>query len=145
MQNIKVKDAVEQGVFHCASATHVLQGYVALEDLAAVSELVLLNLEEHNRARYELVGQNASLEEVAGIISKCAGKTIPAELVPRDQVGLRALLPTKAQTAFAQEGLDRMLFYYDRRYAGVCRKRHDHRASACAGSLEYAYEGLSRG
>ena len=118
MQNINVKDVAANGVLHCGWSPQVLQGYVALQDIAEAAKIVILNPGQHNRARYELVGENITLEDVAKTIGKCAGKTIPAEQVPRDQVVPRSLVPAKAQGAYAKDGLDRMLYYYDKR--SVC-------------------------
>ena len=118
MQNINVKDVVSKGLLHCGWSPKVLQGYVALQDVADAAQVVILNPELHNRARYELVGENITLEEVAKTIGRCAGKTITAEQVPRDQVVSRALVPAIAKGAYAKDGLDRMLYYYDKR--SVC-------------------------
>ena len=116
MQNINVKDVVSKGLLHCGWSPKVLQGYVALQDVAAAAKVVILNPELHNRARYELVGENITLEDVAKTIGRVSGKAIPAEQVPREQVASRALVPAKAQGAYAKDGLDRMLYYYDKRY-----------------------------
>ena len=71
----------------------------------------------HNRARYEIVGQNITLEQVARIISQHAGKPpIPCQKIPRDQVLGRQLVPVRvSQSDYAREALDRMLYYYDTR------------------------------
>lgn len=67
MQNMDVKAAIQTGVLHCAYNPKTLQGFVDLEDVAAVARMVLLDPALHTRARYELVRQNASLESVAGV------------------------------------------------------------------------------
>lgn len=118
MQNIDVPDVVAHGVLDCLSNPEVLQGYVALQDVSEIAKLVILDPEQHNRARYELVGQNITLEELAQTIGRVAGKaSISARQLPREQVIPRIWSPYK------YDGFDRMLYYYDRRYVVgvVCR------------------------
>lgn len=117
MQNINLKQVVADGVMHCGYSPKVLQGFVALEDLAEIARLVILDPLPHNRARYEVVGQNITQEEIAKLIATVAGKPfIPCVQVNRDQVVSSGLVPTQARGAYYREGLDRMLYYYDTRY-----------------------------
>ncbi|KAJ3543516.1 hypothetical protein NM688_g5845 [Phlebia brevispora] len=116
MQNLNVKEIASSGILTCAWSPQVLQGYVSLQDLAEVARLVILDPASHNRARYEIVGQNITLEDVAKIISTCAGKPVECRQVPRAEAVPRGLVPIHgAQGAYAKEGLDRMLYYYDTR------------------------------
>ena len=66
MQNVNLERVVSTGVLPAAYSPKVLQGYLDLEDLAAVARLVLLDPAAHNRARYELVGENCTFEIEVG-------------------------------------------------------------------------------
>ena len=116
MQNIDVKSVATNGVMPSRFSSQVLQGYVAIEDLAEAAKIVILDPETHNRARYEIVGQNITIEEVARSIAQCAGKgPIPCVSVPREQVMFAGMDMRTAQGQYAKEGVDRMLYYYDHR------------------------------
>ncbi|OCH93995.1 NAD-P-binding protein [Obba rivulosa] len=116
MQNINLSNVLESGRIMCAYSPGTLQGYLDLRDLAAVARLVILDTAPHNRARYDLVGQNCTYEDVALELSSYLGKTIPCEQVPRDQAVKKALGHVKIHgDDYAAEALDRMLYYYDKR------------------------------
>ena len=117
MQNVDVQKAVTSGTLPCPYSAQVLQGYLDLEDLALVARLVLLDPEPHNRARYELVGQNASSEDIAKQIKSLTGKSITCQNIPREKVVEGTPAPGgQAEAEFYAEALDRMLYYYDKRY-----------------------------
>lgn len=116
MQNMDVKTAAQTGILHCAYNPKTLQGFLDLEDLATVAHMVLLNPTSHTRARYELVGQNASLEDVAATIARVADALdVRCVQIPRSDVVAKGTVPAKPDSAFAVDALDRMLFYYDKR------------------------------
>jgi len=112
MQNIDLKSAVSRKILPCGYSPTVLQGFADLQDLAAIAALVILDPAPHNRARYEIVSENATLEQVASTIARLTGSgIIKCELLPRDQVVQAA---ARNDETF-QEGFERMLYYYDRR------------------------------
>ncbi|KAI0722968.1 NAD(P)-binding protein [Earliella scabrosa] len=115
MQNVNIERVVSTGVLPAAYSPQTLQGYLDLEDLAAVARLVLLDPASHNRARYELVGENYTFEDVAREISKQAGKEIKVERIALDQVLGRNATHVNIQNEFQMEGLARMMYYYDKR------------------------------
>ena len=115
MQNLNLERVVFTGVLPAAYSPKVLQGYLDLEDLAAVARLVLLEPAAHNRARYELVGENCTFEDVARYISEQTGKEITVESISRDQVVGRGATHVNVVSDYTAEGLDRMLYYYDKR------------------------------
>jgi len=113
MQNVNLQVATATSKIPAAYSPQTLQGYLDLQDLAAVARLVLLHPELHNRARYELVGQNGTLEDVAREVSSHLGREITCNPVPREVViehGLHG-----AQDDYAAEAFDRMLYYYEKR------------------------------
>ncbi|KAL6303958.1 NAD-P-binding protein [Sparassis latifolia] len=110
MQNVDLKHVQETGLLPAEYSPDVLQGYLDLPDLAAVARTILLDPAPHNRARYELVGQNCTFEDVAKEISKHTGKKIICAPIARE-----AIVSTVKYGQYAQEALDRMLYYYDTR------------------------------
>lgn len=111
MQNMDVKGAIEGRTLMCAYSPQTLQGFLDLEDLAQVARTVLLDPTPHNRARYELVGENMSLEDVAKTIERVAGvPSVSCQLIPRGE-----LLKRAAGSEYFTDALYRMLFYYDKR------------------------------
>ncbi|KAI0795576.1 NAD(P)-binding protein [Abortiporus biennis] len=116
MQNINVKEVVKTGILPCAYNPTTLQGFLDLQDLGGIAALVLLDPTPHNRARYELVGENCSLEEVAGSITRAkGGQIVKIQVVPRDEVIQSAAVPVNPTSYYALEAMERMLYYYDRR------------------------------
>lgn len=75
----------------------------------------LLDPLPHNRARYELVGQNYTFQDVAKEFSYRLGKEVVCKRVTREEAAARGALHLRAQRDYALEALDRMLYYYDRR------------------------------
>ncbi|GJE98705.1 NAD(P)-binding protein [Phanerochaete sordida] len=116
MQNMDVKGAAHTGALMCAYTPQVLQGFVDLADLAQVARLVLLDPAPHNRARYELVGENMALADVAKTIARVAGLSgVACEAVPRSEILKRGVVTARPGSAYATDALDRMLYYYDKR------------------------------
>lgn len=115
MQNVDLERVVSMGVLPAAYSSKTLQGYLDLQDLAEVARLVILDPQRHNRARYDLVGENATFEDVAREISKATGKDIKVESISRDQILGRGATHLSALSECQAEGMDRMMFYYDKR------------------------------
>lgn len=113
MQNMDIQQALTTRKLSCTYSAHTLQGFLDLGDLAAVSALVLLDPAPHNRARYELVGENARLEDVA----KMVGEDVTCEQVLREEFMERVRSAKVGDPGVENfvEGLDRMLYYYDKR------------------------------
>lgn len=87
-----------------------------MEDIAAISALVLLNPGPHNRARYELAGENATLEDIASILGTVSGHTVTCDVISRDKfVGGMRKLAGASKPEFFMETFERMLYYYDKR------------------------------
>lgn len=116
MQNIEIQSVIESGKLPCAYSSQVLHGFVDLQDVAYVARDVILDPEPHNRARYELVAVNLTLEELARVISDESGRSITCETVPRAQAATWSVSPANSQGQYAMEALDRMLYYYNQRY-----------------------------
>lgn len=117
MQNIDLQKVVSTGTLTALYSPTTLQGYLDLDDLARVARLAILDPEAHGRARYELVGENCTYEDVAKEIEKQTGRAVRIEGVPREEVARLGGTHISASlaTTYAVEGLGRMLYYYDKR------------------------------
>lgn len=116
MQNTDVQSAINKGVLMAAYNPETFQGFLDLNDLAEVASQVILNPGDHNLARYELVGENTTLENVAQMISRITGRSnLRCELVPREQLLDGGIAHLKVENPYTREGLSRMLYYYDQR------------------------------
>lgn len=107
-----ISSALKTGQFPVPYTSTVLQGYLSLVDFAEVSRLVLLNPEQHARARYELIGENNTGQGLAKLLSEAAGKTIEVIKPSRETVVERFC---EGKGPAEKEGIERLMFYYDRR------------------------------
>jgi uncharacterized protein YbjT (DUF2867 family) len=115
MQNVQLHEAFSGSKFSCIYSTSVLQGFLSLDDLAEIAVKVITDPTQHALARYELVGENVSHDEVAVIISEQLGKSVKPVLVPREQA-VEGYAKRKGLASLSEkDDLERMLFYYDKR------------------------------
>lgn len=115
MQNIPLRKVFSEAKLPCMYTPTVLQGFVSLDDLAQVAMKAILNPEDHAFARYELVGENQSLEEVAKIVGEVLGKIVATEQVPRAQAVEVFAKEKGIEGLDGKDDFERMLFYYDKR------------------------------
>lgn len=115
MQNMDIQMMAEKGVLTCGFNPATFQGFVDLEDLAAVAQVVLLDPISHNRARYDIVGHNCTLEDVAKTFEQVTGKKVKCTQPPREEVVKHGFVGAKTENAYAADALERMLYYYDKR------------------------------
>ena len=111
MQNIPLEQAISTLTLSAPYTSTVLQGFLDLNDLAEIARLVIEDPEPHNRARYELVGENCTLAEVAQKIAAFTGREVACKQVDRAEL----FTHIRVQSGYEKEALSRMLFYYDRR------------------------------
>jgi nucleoside-diphosphate-sugar epimerase len=123
MQNMNMQHAAEKQVLLCGYSPTTLQGFVDLEDVAEVARLVLLDPAPHNRARYDLVGENLSLDGVAKTIERVSGISgVKPTMVPRDEAVKRGVVRATIESDYARETLERLMYYYDKRYGSEKRR-----------------------
>ena len=111
MQNIPIERVISTQTLSAGFTPTVLQGFLDIKDLAQIARLVIENPVPHNRARYELVGENCTLEDVASNFSEFLGKDVACKVLPRSEAV--ALLGSESE--YAKEAAERMLYYYDKR------------------------------
>ncbi|PSS34158.1 hypothetical protein PHLCEN_2v1775 [Hermanssonia centrifuga] len=114
MQNFKVKDIAAKSVLAWGASPKTVQSFIDLQDLADIARLVILDPAPHNYARYDVVGDRRSLEDIASIITRRASLSaaVVCQQLPREQV---AAMATKGQGAYAQEAMNMLLYYWDKR------------------------------
>lgn len=138
MQNTNLANTLRSSNLSLPYSPSTLQGFLDLHDLAEVTRSIIAstlpssgsptyNPELHNRARYELLGENRLYTDVAKVIARAAGKdegAIGCQQIPRADV--LKMAPPHFQTDYAQDAFARMLFYYDQRYVVQPRLRFVH-------------------
>jgi len=93
---------------------HELQGFVDLKDFGEVAASVLLNPEPHNRARYEMVGDNKSYDDAAKALSQVIGRDVPCVQISLDQAVKMFQARGACMDEWGEDAARRLFFYYDR-------------------------------
>lgn len=114
MQNVNLGVTLASSSIPAAYSPKTLQGFLDLNDLAEVAAKVILDPEPHNRATYDLTGENSTLEDVARELSAHLGKEIAINRVPAHVALEQGLARMKLSNSWSVDALDRMLFYCDR-------------------------------
>jgi len=113
MQMTQCKDIVDKGVMNLMYSFDVLQGYLDLQDYAEVTLKILRDPQFHDRATYELLGDNQTGREVARLISKHSGKDIKCEVLPWEVAKEKNPI-FKNISEYREDGYARLFFYYNR-------------------------------
>jgi len=113
MQMTQCKNIVDKGVMNLMWSFDVLQGYIDLEDYAEVTLKILSDLQLHDRATYELLGDNQTGREVARLISKYSGKNIKCEIL-QWEVAKETNPVFKNFSEYKDDAFARLAFYYNR-------------------------------
>jgi uncharacterized protein YbjT (DUF2867 family) len=115
MENIPISKVISDAKLPCMYNPTVLQGFLALDDMAEVAVKAILSPQQHAFARYELVGENRTLESVATIFSEAMGKKVETFVPPREEA-VAIFAKEKGITSLdGKDNFERMLFYYDKR------------------------------
>jgi len=93
---------------------HTFQGFVSLKDLGEVAASVLLDPEPHNRARYEMVGDNGSYDDVAKALSRYLDREIPCVQISLDQAVKMFQARGVGMDEWGEDATHRLFIYYDR-------------------------------
>ncbi|KAI0047597.1 NAD-P-binding protein [Auriscalpium vulgare] len=115
MQNIAVAQIATSGRLTIPYAPAIPHGFLDLADLGVVAAAALLAPATHSRARYELVGENATYADVARALSAAAGKEVEVEVSDKDTAlqGMRD--KGIVRDDYGRDALGRMMKYYDER------------------------------
>ncbi|KZT71796.1 NAD(P)-binding protein [Daedalea quercina L-15889] len=108
---IDLSATLQSSVISAAWNPKTWQGYLDLHDLAEVAAKVILDPAPHNLSRYELCGQNCTIEDVARELSAHIGKKIAIKNISSEE----ALAHFGQSGGYGVEAGDRMLYYYNKR------------------------------
>jgi uncharacterized protein YbjT (DUF2867 family) len=111
-QMTKCMDIVDKGVMNLMWSFDVLQGYLDLQDYAEVTLKILHDPQLHDRATYELLGDNQTEREFAHLISKHSGKDIKCELLSLEMAKEKGLM-FQATSEYSEDAYARLAFYYN--------------------------------
>lgn len=112
MQNTPLEQVISARTVFAPYNPTVLQGFLDLNDLAEIARLVIENPELHNRARYDLVGENCTLADVAQKVSAFLGKEVGCKQMQRSDA--MAYIPA-IESDYAKDALERMFFYFNKK------------------------------
>ena len=113
MHMTRCKDIVDNGVMKLHYSFDVLQGYLDLEDYVEVILKILRDPSHHDRATYELLGDNQTGVGVAGFISKHSGKDIKCEVISIEDIKYESYMGRNA-SEYEEDAFKRLFFYYNR-------------------------------
>lgn len=99
MQNVSFDHIMQTGKIPLGYSQTVEQGFIDLRDFASVVREIILDPMKHNRATYELVGENRTYAEVAEI---------------RYMTMLRE--SGVIQSEYAEDAMERIIVYHNRWY-----------------------------
>lgn len=116
MQNIPLSNILQSpsSELNVGYNPNTLQGFVSLDDFATVVTKVVDNPEQHNLARYELVGENKSHEDCAKVVGGVIGRDISCVQISFDQAVKNFQSMGQGIGEWSEDGVRRLLFYYDR-------------------------------
>ena len=114
MQNVALPQAVETGVIPLGFSSSVLTGFIDLDDLATVTRSIILSPGRHFLAQYELVGQNASYEDVSRIVARVCRRDVQCNVLSRKEFIGRMKATGELQNEYAEDAVERLMVYYDR-------------------------------
>lgn len=114
MQNVALSQAMQTGIISLGFSSTVLTGFVDLDDLAAVTRSIILSPARHFLAQYELVGQNASYEDVSRTVARVCRRDIQCNVLPREEFIGRMRATGEISSEYAEDAIERLMTYYDR-------------------------------
>lgn len=114
MQNVSLAHVIQSGKIPIAFSSSIVQGFVDLSDLAILARNIILTPIRHNLARYELVSQNISYDDIAGIIAKACRTDIQCDVLPAKEFVARMKASGEVNSEYAEDAIERLVLYYDR-------------------------------
>ena len=114
MQNVSLDHVIKSGKIPIAYSSSVVQGFVDLSDLAIIARNIILAPTRHNLARYELVAQNVSYDDIAKILAKVFRRQMQCEVLPTKEFVGRMKASGEVKSEYAEDAIERLMLYYDR-------------------------------
>jgi len=114
MQNVGLDVALKNGRIPISFSPQIEHGFVDLQDLAKVVCSIISDPKHHNYARYELVAENTSYDNIAQLISKEAKKNVHCHILPMKDYLNIMMSSYYVRNEHAEDAIVRMMMYYDR-------------------------------
>jgi hypothetical protein len=114
MQNVALSQVLQTGIIPLGFSSSVVTGFIDLVDLATVIRSIILSPARHFLAQYELVGQNASYEDVSRTIARLCLRDIQCNVISRTEFIARMKATGELQSEYAEDAVERLMLYYNR-------------------------------
>lgn len=114
MQNVSFDHIMQTGKIPLGYSQTVEQGFIDLRDFASVVREIILDPMKHNRATYELVGENRTYAEVAEILQRTLNREVKCEFVPTDRYMTMLRESGVIQSEYAEDAMERIIVYHNR-------------------------------
>lgn len=116
MQNVSLGHLLRTGKIPLGFSEMIEQGFVDLRDFALVIRQIVLDPMRHNRATYEIVGENRTYLEVALILQEALGREVQCEHIPADKYIAMLKEGEAVQSEYAEDVMERIIVYHNRWY-----------------------------
>lgn len=114
MQNLTLSQVLRTGMITLGYSSSIVTGFIDLDDLATVIRSIMLSPARHFLAQYELVGQNASYEDVSRTIAALSLRDIQCNVMSREEFIGRMKATGELQSEYAEDAIERLMLYYNR-------------------------------
>ncbi|KAF8495063.1 NAD(P)-binding protein [Gautieria morchelliformis] len=119
MQNVTVSQVMQTGIISLGFSSSVVTGFIDLFDLATVARSIILSPTRHFLAQYELVGQNASYDDVSRTAARVCRRDIQCNVLSREEFIGRMKITGELQGEYAEEAIERLIMYSSRWRVGL--------------------------
>ncbi|KIJ54053.1 hypothetical protein M422DRAFT_42320 [Sphaerobolus stellatus SS14] len=114
MQNVSLGHVMRTGKIPLGYSDDVEQGFLDLRDLCLVLRQIIMDPVRHNRATYELVGENKTYKEVAAILQDVMGRDVQCEVIPVQRYIAMLKEGRIIQSEYAEDAMERIIVYHNR-------------------------------
>lgn len=114
MQNVSLGHVMRTGKIPLGYSEMVEQGFVDLRDFALALRRIALDPMKHNRATYEIVGENRTYLEVALILQEVMGRDVQCDVIPPPRYIAMLKEGNVIQNEYAEDAMERIIVYHNR-------------------------------
>lgn len=114
MQNVSLGHVLRTGKIPLGFSEMIEHGFVDLRDFASVLRQIILHPMRHNRATYEIVGENCTYLEVALVLQEALGQEVQCEQIPADRYIAMLKEGNVIQSEYAEDAMERIIVYHNR-------------------------------
>ncbi|KAF8524143.1 hypothetical protein BU17DRAFT_43277 [Hysterangium stoloniferum] len=114
MQNVALNNALSTGNIPIGFSPTIMHGFMDMTDLTAVVRTIMSKSRDHLYARYELVAENISYNDIAHTISETSGKLVQCEVFSAKEFVRKMRAAGEVQGEYAEDVLERLMMYYNR-------------------------------